>query len=163
MSSWIVPIPLLTGVYAIALGSAKPADLVIGVLLAFGLVAATRGFRSGREDEAPSLLARIVAFPLWAVVVAREVVLGVWQMVRVSVPIGEDPPAGVIAIPIGERSRQGVAVTALTSTLSPGEVALEVDWEGGEIHLHVIDASDPDGVRSRHRLIYERYQRKVFP
>jgi hypothetical protein len=29
--------------------------------------------------------------------------------------------------------------------------------------LHVIDASDPDEVRRRHQVFYDRFQRKVFP
>jgi len=66
-------------------------------------------------------------------------------------------------VPIGERTTSGVAVSALTTTMSPGEVLVDIDWERGVMLIHVLDARDPDAVRARHLRFYERYQRRVFP
>jgi multisubunit Na+/H+ antiporter MnhE subunit len=54
-------------------------------------------------------------------------------------------------------------VSALTATLSPGEVLVDVDLEKGVMYLHVLDASDPDAVRAAHAELYDRHQRKVIP
>jgi multicomponent K+:H+ antiporter subunit E/multicomponent Na+:H+ antiporter subunit E len=70
---------------------------------------------------------------------------------------------GLVRIPIGERSERGVAVSALATTLSPGTVLVDVDWERRDLLLHVIDASDPDAVRARLQRFYDRFQRRVFP
>jgi multisubunit Na+/H+ antiporter MnhE subunit len=68
-----------------------------------------------------------------------------------------------VRIPIGLRSERGVAVSALTTTLSPGTVLIDVDAERRELLVHVIDATDPDEVRARAQRFYDRYQRNVFP
>jgi len=68
---------------------------------------------------------------------------------------------GIVAVPVGERTPRGVAVSALCATLSPGEVLVDVDEE--RVLYHVINASDPDAIRERHERFYRRYQRRVFP
>jgi multicomponent K+:H+ antiporter subunit E/multicomponent Na+:H+ antiporter subunit E len=42
-------------------------------------------------------------------------------------------------------------------------VLVDVDWVRRDLVVHVIDASDPDGVRQRLQRFYDRYQRRVFP
>jgi multisubunit Na+/H+ antiporter MnhE subunit len=54
-------------------------------------------------------------------------------------------------------------VSTLVTTLAPGSVVTEIDWERGVFWLHVLDASDPEGVRRAHQQFYDRYQRRVFP
>ena len=68
-----------------------------------------------------------------------------------------------MAIPVGDRTQTGVAVSALVATLSPGEVLVDVDRERGAMLIHVIDAGDPEATRRRHEDFYQRYQRRVFP
>jgi len=70
---------------------------------------------------------------------------------------------GIVAIPIEERTPIGVAVAALAFTLSPGDVLIDVDEEEQVMLIHVLDASDPEAVRARHRNFYERWQRRAFP
>ena len=47
--------------------------------------------------------------------------------------------------------------------ITPDTVVVELDEERGRMLLHVIDASDPDAVRSEQLRSYERRQRRVFP
>jgi multisubunit Na+/H+ antiporter MnhE subunit len=49
------------------------------------------------------------------------------------------------------------------TTLSPGSVLVDIDWQRRDMLLHVIDASDPDAVRADLERFYDRYQRRVFP
>lgn len=160
MTGALLRIALLTGIYAVALGSTQAADLAAGAVLGTGVLGVTGQLGLGGEGR---LLGRLVAFPAWALVVSREVTAGTWQVAVVSLGLRTPPRAGIVAIPIGERTPQGVAVSALAATLSPGELLIDVDWDERLLFLHVMDASDPDAVRRRHQEIYDRYQRKVFP
>ena len=54
-------------------------------------------------------------------------------------------------------------VTGITTSLAPGSIVLDVDWDRNMMLVHVIDASDPDQVRADMQDLYDRYQRKVFP
>lgn len=92
-----------------------------------------------------------------------DVLVGTWDVgLRVLHLRPLDAP-GIVLVPIGDRSPLGVAVTGLLVGLSPGSVLLDVDREGGVMLFHVIDATDPDGVRARIERSYQRYQRKVWP
>ncbi len=164
MSRYVPPVALLTGVYLLMLASANPWDAALGAIVAALLVA---GLRRGAFIRRPRPLRELPrrvlhAFPLSAAIVG-EIVLGTWRVALVV--LGARPLAapGIVAVPIGERTRAGVVVTALLATLAPGEFLVDVDWRRGVLLVHVLDASDPDAVRERHARFYERYQRAVFP
>ena len=70
---------------------------------------------------------------------------------------------GIVAVPIGERTKLGVVVTGVTTSLAPGSILLDVDWQRNMMLIHVIDASDPDQVRAHMQELYDGYQRKVWP
>lgn len=155
---------LLVAVYALTLASAHPLDLLAGVAVAVALLVALRRFLfAGEPPRAPGLGRRVLGFPRLAAAIAWEVARGTWLVALVV--IGKEPHArpGIVSVPVGERTRAGVAVTALAVTLSPGEVFVDVDWERGVMLLHLLDASDPEAVRRHHAAFYERHQRSVFP
>ena len=155
---------LLVAVYALTLASANPLDLVAGAVLAAAVLVALRRFLFGGEPlTQPSMVKRIASFPRLVLAVAWEVTRGTWLVALVVT--GRRPLArpGIVCVPIGERTRGGVAATALAVTLSPGEVFVDVDSEREVMLLHVLDASDPDAVRRHHAAFYDRHQRSVFP
>ena len=155
---------LLVAVYALTLASAHPLDLLAGGLLAAALLFGLRRFLFAREPLThPTFVRRVVSFPRLALAVAWEVARGTWLVALVMT--GRRPLArpGIVCIPVGERTRGGVAATALAVTLSPGEVFVDVDWERDVMLLHVLDASDPDAVRRHHAAFYDHHQRAVFP
>lgn len=155
---------LLVAVYALTLASAHPLDVLAGGVLAAVLLVALRRFLfTGEPSAPPSIVRRLLRFPRLALAVAGEVAHGTWLVALVM--SGRRPLArpGIVSIPVGERTRGGVAATALAVTLSPGEVFVDVDWEREVMLLHVLDASDPDAVRRHHAAFYERHQRAVFP
>lgn len=159
--SWVAG---LTLIFAGVVASFAPADLLLGAGLSALLLAAARRFiwttpgAPGRE-----LGSRVVAFWPFAWAVAREVVVGTWEVALVVLHVRPLRAPGIVAVPIGERTPSGVAVAALTTTLSPGAVLIDVDEERGVMLLHVLDASDPDRVRADQQRFYERHQRRVFP
>lgn len=154
----------LTAVYALALASLRPLDLVTGLLVSAALLAITRRFVLAAEPEpARDVLRRIAALPRFFAGVVAEVARGTIEVALVVLGHrGLDCP-GIVAVPIEERTPVGVAVSALAYTLSPGDVLIDVDEEKQVMLVHVLDASDPDAVRARHRSFYERWQRRAFP
>ena len=154
----------LTLVYAFALASFHPLDLVFGAGLSAALVFASRGFVFG---DGPgwglSLLRRAVAFWPFAFAVFREILIGTWEVTLVTLRLRPLERPGIVAVPIGDRTPAGVAVWAVVTGLSPGSFFVDVDRERGVVLVHVIDAGDPEAFRRQQEEFYRRYQSKVFP
>jgi multicomponent K+:H+ antiporter subunit E/multicomponent Na+:H+ antiporter subunit E len=151
-------------VYLLTLASTDPVDLAMG--LALGLVLTVllgRRLRLAPGGRVPPLASRALWFPVFAGGVVVDVAQGTWEVALRVLHLRPLESPGVIRVPIGERSEHGVAVSALATTLSPGSVLIDVDWERRDLLLHVIDASRPDAVRARLQRFYDRYQRRVFP
>ena len=154
----------LVAIYCVVLVSVDPWDIAIGAVLGFGLLVVAARFAPVQATSSlTSLTGRLAAFPAFAFAIAREIVVGTIQVA--AIVLGRRPlrQPGIVAVPIGDRTPVGVAVSALASTLSPGSLLVEVDWTAGEMLIHVIDATDPERVRADHARFYERYQRHVFP
>ncbi len=163
MSRLLFPTALLTLVYALVLASFQPWDLAIGAALSGAiLLLFRRAIFTGRPAE-PGLLRPIAAFVPFTGAILRDIAVGTWQVVLVVLHLRPLVRPGIVALPLGERTPAGVAVSALATTLSPGSYLVDVDWRRGVMLLHVLDARDPDAVRAAHQHFYDRYQRHVFP
>jgi multicomponent Na+:H+ antiporter subunit E len=151
-------------VYVLTLASTDPVDMATGVLLGAVLVALLHDkLRLGPTGELPSLASRALWLPVFVGAVLVDVARGAWQVTRHVLHVRRLERPGIVRIPIGDRTDRGVAVSALASTLSPGSVLIEIDWERRDMLMHFIDASDPDAVRADLHRFYDRYQRRVFP
>lgn len=156
-------VALLAAVYLLALGSAHPLDLAFGLVLAAALSYGLRGRLQRPQGEGPPLAARLVATPLLLAAEAAEIVRGTWDVALRVLHLRPVEHPGIVLVPIGERTEVGVAVTGLLVGLSPGSLLLDVDTERQVMLFHVIDAGDPDAVRTQLDRFYQRYQRRVFP
>jgi multicomponent Na+:H+ antiporter subunit E len=155
---------LLVAVYLLALASVDPLDALVGAVLAAGLVLGLGGLLfPGGEVRAGEAVRRAIAFVPFVAVILRDITVGTWEVALVVLHVRPLERPGIVAVPIGSRTRTGVAVTALVATLSPGEFLVDVDWERKQMLLHVLDATDPDAVRARHETFYRRWQKPVFP
>jgi multicomponent Na+:H+ antiporter subunit E len=164
MTRWFLSIPLLALVYALELGSFAMWDLLLGAALAGALLWRFRRFLfAGRASPPGEALRRALACLPFAGVVIREVVIGTWDVALRTLRLRPLGRPGIVEIPIEDRTPNGVAVSALTSTLSPGAVLVDVDWERRMMLFHVIDASDPRAIQAAHQRLYRQYQRRVFP
>jgi multicomponent Na+:H+ antiporter subunit E len=154
----------LAAAYLLTLPSVQPLD----VATALGVSAvALYGLRHFLLADPPlkgrELVRRALHLLPFVLVVLREIVVGTWQVALIVVGLRPLAQPGIVRIPIGERTSNGVAVTTLAITLSPGEVLVDLDWDSGVMLVHCIDAHDPDGIRQRYERIYRRFQRRVFP
>jgi multisubunit Na+/H+ antiporter MnhE subunit len=146
------------GIYLLVLTSADPADAAAGLLLGLALAVALRPRLPGRYPATPRPAALIALGPVLAST-ALEMVIGSWRTVRFCLH-GHGQP-GFVEIPRGGRSRHAVALWGVLTGEAPDEVPIDVDEERDLLIVHLVDASDPDGVRERHRRAYERAQSKV--
>ena len=149
----------LVAVYLLVLTSAMPGDVLIGALLALPIVVALRP-RRARPLVAPVLTQAWAAGGLLAQT-ASEMVRGSWRVARYCVG-GEGSP-GLVEIPQGDRSPDGVALWGVLTGEAPDEIPVDVDDRRRVLIVHLIDASDPAAVRARHARTHERWQRRVVP
>lgn len=161
-------VALLTSVYALALASFDPVDLLVGAILSVVMFATFSGMHAHTRKHVtpgtnPNIIRRTIAFFPWSWAVLKDVVYGTWQVLVIVLGFRPAKDAGVVSIPIGDRSQTGVAVSGMATTLSPGTVLIDVDWDKEVMIVHAIDASDPDKVREALQQMYDNYQRFVFP
>lgn len=168
MSRALPSILLLTLVYAMVLASFKPLDLLAGAVISCALIFGLNRFLfpekgwSGKV-RGGGFLRRAVAFPVYAGAVVWDIIQGTWTVALYSLGVKKLRAPGIVAVPIGERTSVGVAVSSLATTLSPGTFLVEVNHERGVMLIHSIEAEDPDAVRDSLEHMYQRYQKKVFP
>jgi multisubunit Na+/H+ antiporter MnhE subunit len=167
-ASWVLPILCCAAIYSLTLASADWIDFVTGLAIGAGVTLLLRTFM--RETATIALTTtrtpvwrRVVCFPLFVYAVFRDVVIGTVDVAKYSLGMRDAGYQGIVAVPIGERTRSGVAISAWATTISPGTALVDVDWEAGQMLIHVLDARDPDRIRRVHQHFYERYQRPVFP
>lgn len=164
----VIEVAGLTGVFLLTLASTKPEDIAIGVGLSFLALFTFRTFLRETQDNeyhdrAPSLVSRVMHFPLFAIVILKDVLVGTWMVLGYSLGWRKIDASGIIQVPIGDCTPTGVSILAIVTTLAPGSALVDIDWAEGQMLVHVIDASDPDAIRHAIRHFYERYQKGVFP
>jgi multisubunit Na+/H+ antiporter MnhE subunit len=170
VTRYVVAVLALTLVYALALASFHPWDLLFGAGLSAALLFASRRFVFAAEGTAPrpdgrglTLLGRVVAFVPFAAVVFRNIMVGNWEVTLVTLHLRPLVRPGIVAVPIDARTPAGVAVWAVITGLPPGSFFVDVDRERGVVLIHVLDARDPEAYRQQEEDFYRRYQSKVFP
>jgi multicomponent Na+:H+ antiporter subunit E len=165
---YVIAVVILTLIYALALVSFHPWDLATGAGASILLVllfqeAVFRRQPVGPAGGGPSPLTRFLWFFPYSLAVVWDITIGTWQVLVVVLGLRRLESPGIVAVPIGDRSPQGLAVSGIATTLSPGTVLIDVDWQKGVMLVHAIDARDPDQVRANLQRMYDRYQRHVFP
>ena len=147
----------LAAVYLLVLTSLHPGDVALGVLLGLLVAVAVRPRGPRRAAGRPEPL----SFRAAAAVIAStalEIVRGSWRTAGFC--LRDHGRSGFVEIPRGGRSRRNVALWGVLTGEAPDEVPVDVDEERDVLIVHLIDASDPDEVRRRHRA-QSRDQQKV--
>ena len=167
-TSWLMTVVFGAIIYVFTLGSTDPLDLLVGAVLAAGVASLIRQFMIKsrvREttDQSPPVWKRVLWLPVFLVVVFREIVVGTWDVLLYTIGIRSFENAGIIRIPIGERTRSGIAVTAWAVTVAPGSAYVETDYETNEMLIHVLESDHAAEIREAYQQFYDRYQRQIFP
>lgn len=148
----------LAAIYLMVLTSLDPGDIAMGLALGLAVVLGLRAHAVDRHEH-PPLLVMLRAVVAMVATTAREMVVGSWGAVRFC--LGGAARPGFVELPRGDRSHRGVALWGVLTGEAPDEYPVDVDDERGVLIVHLLDASDPDAVRERHRLARERTQRHL--
>jgi len=162
MSRFVLLTATLTAVYLLVLTSLKPGDVLIGAALS-AAIAATSARARRTAHPGPPLMRRLAAAPALVLGTLADMVLGTWHVCMYVLGGRRLESPGLVAVPRGERTSVGVAVWGYTTAISPDEIVVEADDEGGVLLVHLLDASDVPAVHARHWRTYEQRQRPVFP
>ena len=171
MTDLLLRVAALTGVYLLALTSVAPGDILVGLLLSAGIVAALRRIRPiGEVSVRPtraSLVSRLGGVPALLAGTLVDLAHGTWQTARCCLA-GRLPAPGLVTVPLTGNPAAAVSPASASAWavrvgLAPDSLVVEVDERAGQILLHVLDARDPDAVRSAQWDSYQRRQRRVFP
>jgi multicomponent Na+:H+ antiporter subunit E len=164
VARFAISLVLLTLTFCAVLASFSFGDVVLGVLISSTVLVVFRGFLfGGKPKPMPDLPTRLLYLPLFVGATVWDILKGTFEVIGVVLRLKPLRQPGIVAIPIGERTAVGIAVSALATTLSPGTYLVEVDHDRGVWYVHALDASDPEAVRRDHERFYQRYQKRVFP
>jgi multisubunit Na+/H+ antiporter MnhE subunit len=146
----------LLAVYLLVLTSAAPGDVLVGLLLALGLVALARPGRRG-----PS-----AGWRRWAVALAGTLLTTAWDVITgtgrtVRFALGTPAAPGFVEIPRGGRSRRAVALWGILTGEAPDEYPVDVDERRDVLIVHILDNRDRAAILARHARARERWQRDV--
>jgi multisubunit Na+/H+ antiporter MnhE subunit len=147
----------LAAVYLLVLTSVDPGDVAVGLAIGFAIAVALRP--QGGQRSAVPLSSRVLSAAVVAFETAVEIVRGSWRVARFC--LGGPAQPGFVEIPRADRSPANVALWGVLTGEAPDEVVVDENPERGVLVVHLVDASDPEAVRARHREAYERWQRKV--
>ncbi|WP_217914688.1 Na+/H+ antiporter subunit E [Miltoncostaea marina] len=147
----------LTAIYLLVLTSVQPGDVLVGG--AIGLLIAL-ALRPRHVPRTPRESLQLVVAAAGALTrTAREMVIGSWRVVRFC--LGRPEAPGFVEVPRGDRTGHELAMWGLLTGEAPDEVVVDIDRAREVMIVHLTDASDPDGVRERHRRDHERWRRRV--
>ena len=76
-----------------------------------------------------------------------DILKGTYQIVTITLGLRPLVQPGIVKIPIGNHSAAGVGPVGFFVTLSPGSFLVDIDWDEQVMLVHVIDATDPEGLR----------------
>nr|WP_210772507.1 Na+/H+ antiporter subunit E [Panacagrimonas perspica] len=138
--------------------STSPGQILIGLVLAFGVPPLTTGLRlKNVRLRAPLVLMRFVLTVAVDVVtsnaeIAWGIVAGRWRQ----------PRPAFVTVPLELRDPAGLAALAVVTTIVPGTVWTELALDRSALLLHVWDVGDESAFVARFKHRYERPLREIF-
>ena len=161
---WMLSILSLTGVYLLMLTSLDPWDIAVGLLLSTVLVIVFRSHVGLTHPlPGPGFVERLLWIVPFALRTVWDVAAGAIRVALMVVHLRPLARAHFIEIPFDGDTAAGVALNTLLTTLSPGSVLIDVDWERRVTLFHVFDNAEPAEIRQMYQGFYDRYQRHVLP
>lgn len=147
----------LTVIYLMVLTSVAPGDVLVGGILGLAIAVALRPRRPARP--AAESLRVAVASAEALLRTAGEMVVGSWRVLFFC--LGARGAPGFVEVPRGDRTAHELAMWGLLTGEAPDEVVVDVDRHRDVMTVHLVDASDGDAARARHRRAHERWRRRV--
>ncbi len=146
---------LLTLSWAAINGAFSPANLVVGFVLSYVLLAVLQ--RAGLTSASyvyhvPRVLSFIVFF--------------VWELYLANVRVAQEVlrprlriKPGVVAVPLTAETDLEITLLSCLITLTPGTLALDVSDDRTTLFVHTLDVGDADAFR---RAIKDGFERRIL-
>ena len=158
----VLRVAVLTVIYVLVLTSLHPGDVLVGIVLSSVLVGIGWRIRRLGPPADESLWQRLAGVPRLLGGGLLDIARSTWRTALWCLHPGATVP-GMVPMSIPRTTAPSAAAWGVRVGITPDTVVVELDEERGRMLLHVIDASDPDAVRSEQLRSYERRQRRVFP
>jgi len=158
----VLRVVVLTAIYLLVLTSVHPGDVLTGLVLSVLLVVAGRRIRPLGPPVDEPLPRRLAGVPGLIFGTLVDLAVSTWRTALWCLS-PRRTTSGLVTVPIPPCGAPSAAAWGVRVGITPDTVVVELDEERGRVLLHVIDASDPDAVRSEQLRSYERRQRRVFP
>lgn len=156
----LVPHPILSlvlaAIWLLLVNSASAGQILLGLLLGWGIPLFTRPFwPDSVRIHRPLALIRFIGVVLYDILMANLTVAGlVLGRPRLR-------PAFVV-LPLRLKSELAISLLANTICLTPGTVSARLSADRSELLVHVLDAADPQAVVAEIRARYEAPLLEVF-
>jgi multicomponent Na+:H+ antiporter subunit E len=99
---------------------------------------------------------RVLAFASFLVILAREICLATWAVVKVVLGPMDRVRSGFVSMPLEAETDLEVTVFANAITLTPGTITVHVAPDYDLLVMHAIDlGDDPDELRSATKRVLE--------
>jgi len=135
---FVVPLWL---VYLALTANLELSNLVLGLLLAVGIVALLRptSFRFSWRPLPGALMASVH----YLVILIVDLIRSGIQVARIVLDPALPIRPGIVAIPSGCQSELATALSAHAITVTPGELVVEIDADG-VMYTHALDATQAE-------------------
>lgn len=139
---------LLTAVYLALTANLQPSNLVLGLLLAAGILFLLRP--ESRDQSWRFSLSGIMAMLRYILVLIYDLIVSGIEVARLVLNPDLPLQQGTIAIPTTCATEASQALSAHAITLTPGELVIEMD-EAGTMYTHVLDTShaEEDAIKAQ--------------
>ena len=157
----LLPHPILSlalaAIWLLLVNNASAGQILLGLLLGWGIPLFTRSFWPDRvRVHRPLALLRFVGVVLYDILMANLTVAGL-----VLGPPRRLRPAFVV-LPLRLKSELAISLLANTICLTPGTVSARLSADRSELLVHVLDAADPQAVVAEIQARYEAPLLEVF-
>jgi multicomponent K+:H+ antiporter subunit E len=161
MRSRLLPHPVLTPILALVwlllANSLSPGNILLGLLLGWGIpIFTVRFWPEAVRIRRPLLLIRFLGVLLYDILVANFNV----AYLILRGPRQLNP--GFVVVPLDLRSELGISLLANTISLTPGTVSSWLSPDRQSLVVHGLDVQDPDGLVATIKRRYESPLREVF-
>jgi len=160
MVSYVRAIVLLTLTYLALTSNLQLSSIVMGVLLAVGVLALLRPERRSTNWAAAGTA--VIALARYIFVLARDMIISGVLVARIVLDPKLPIQPGIVAIPSGCQSELGTALSAHAITLAPGEMVVEID-EDGVMYTHVLDVTHAETAVAEAQELRVALLNKIFP
>jgi multicomponent Na+:H+ antiporter subunit E len=154
---WIAGLAL---VYLALTSNLEPSNIVVGLLLAGGVVGLVRPPQRPTQPRRP--LRSAVALVRYVLTLIHDMVVSGLQVARIVLSPSLPIRPGIVAIPAETNTELGIALSAHAVSLTPGELVVEID-DDHMMYTHCLDATHAETyIKEAHDMRIELLN-EIFP